>query len=162
MAVCISSQAHKGLMFWSIGRSGMTAESTAWKSCRVSSISQVRLRASCRRVVRPSMEAECCTIHREILPKTIVARSLLWAVCQPPRDLRQGDFLGSNASTLLERKEHARAQPYLKCTCIGCPGLSDPLNVQKIGQIFSKVINFTVCAICKKGRLIDVSIAPSI
>ena len=113
MAVCISSQVHTGLMSWSISRSGMTAESTVWKSSRVSLISQPQLHVSCRRVVRRSMEAGCCTTRQEILPKTIVARLLSWAVCLQSRGLRQGVFPGSNARTQLERKEHGRAQRHL-------------------------------------------------
>src|SRR5262249_41938808 len=113
MAVCISFQVHTGLMSWSISRSGMTAESTVWKSSRVSLISQPRLHVSCRRGVEPFLEAGCCTILPEILPKTIVARLLSWAVCLQCRGLRQGVFPGSNARTL-ERKEHGRAQRHLK------------------------------------------------
>jgi hypothetical protein len=123
MAVCISSQVHTGLMSWSISRSGMTAESTVWKSYRVSLISQPRLHVSCRRVVRPSMEAGCCTIRREILPKTIVARLLSWAVCLQSRALRQGVFPGSNARTQLERREHGRAQRRLNGHIFGIAGL---------------------------------------
>jgi hypothetical protein len=49
-----------------------------------------------------------CTTHQEILPKTIGARLLSWAVCLQSRGLRQGAFPGPNARTQLERKEHGK------------------------------------------------------